>query len=89
MQTAHKECDDIPEYILNLEDAQAKAARAKVPITDTMLMIIANSAMLQTEQYPRANDEWEDMPVADHTWDKWKVLYLTAAKKAAIKAKAM
>ena len=51
-------------------------------------MIIANSAMLQTEQYPRANDEWEDMPVADHTWDKWKTLYRTAAKKAAIKVNA-
>ena len=88
MQTARKECDGIPEYIHTLEDAQAKAAQAKVPITDTMLRIIANSAMLQTEQYPRANDEWEDMPVADHTWDKWKLLYWTAAKKAAIKAKA-
>ena len=51
-------------------------------------MIIAHSAMLQSEQYPRANDEWEDMPVADHTWDKWKILYWTAAKKAAIKSKA-
>ena len=29
------------------------------------------------------------MPVADHTWDKWKALYRTAEKKAAIKAKAM
>jgi len=46
MQTAHKECDGIPEYIHTLEDAQAKAARAKVPITDTMLMIIATNAML-------------------------------------------
>ena len=88
MQTAHKECDGIPEYIHTLEDAQAKAARANVPITDTMLMIIATNAMLQTEQYPRANDEWEDMPVIDHTWAKWKLLYRTAAKKAAIKAKA-
>ena len=52
MQTAHKECDGIPEYIHTLEDAQAKAARANVPITDTMLMIIANSAMLQTKKYP-------------------------------------
>ena len=75
IQTAYKECDGIPEYIHTLDDAQAKAVRSKVPITDTMLMIIANSSMLQTEQYPRANDEWEEMPVADHTWDKWKTLY--------------
>jgi len=88
MQIAHKECDGIPEYMHTLEYAQAKAARAKVPITDTMLMIITTNAMLHTEQYPRANDEWEDMPVVDHTWARWKVLYRTAAKKAAIKAKA-
>ena len=88
MQTAHKECDGIPEYTHTLEDVQAKAARAKVPITDTMIMTIATNVMLQTEQYPRANDEWEDMPVADHTWDKWKLLYRTATKKADIKEKA-
>ena len=88
MQTAHKECDGIPEYINTLEDAQAKAARAKVPITDTMLMIISNNVMLQTEQHPRDNDEWEDIHVANHTCDNWKVLYRTAAKNATIKAKA-
>ena len=52
MQIAHKECDGIPEYIHALEDAQYKAERAQVPITDTMLMIIATNAMLQTEKYP-------------------------------------
>ena len=52
MQNTHKECDGIPEYIHTLEDAQAKADRSKVPITYTMLMIIANSAMLQTKHYP-------------------------------------
>ena len=51
-------------------------------------MIIANSVMLQTEEYPRANDECEDISVADHTWAKWKALYRTAAKKVTIKAKA-
>ena len=53
-----------------------------------MLIIIVNSAMLQTDQHSCANDEWEDMPVADHTWDKWKTLYRMSSKKAAIKAKA-
>ena len=48
-QNAHKECDEIPEYIHALEDAQDKAYQAQVPITDTTLMIIATNVMLQTE----------------------------------------
>ena len=88
MQNAHKECDGIPEYINYLEDAQEKAERAKVPITDTMLMIIATNAMLRTKQYPRAHDEWDELATADRTCINWKNIYRAAAKKAAIKAKA-
>ena len=48
MQTAHKECDGIPEYIHALEDAQDKTETVNIPITNTMLMIIATNSMLQT-----------------------------------------
>ena len=40
MQNAHKEGEGIPEYINYLEDAQDKDERAKVPVTDTMLMVM-------------------------------------------------
>ena len=42
--------------------------------------------MLTTEQYPRANETWEDLDVAEKTWTAWKTLYRAAAKKVAIKA---
>jgi hypothetical protein len=87
MQTTHKECEGIPEYIHALEDVQDKAERANVPITDTMLMTIAKNPMLQTDQYPRANDEWEELSTANKTWTTWKTLYRSAAKKSAIKEK--
>ena len=59
-----------------------------MPITDTMLMIIATKAMLTSEQSPRANDDWEELDADDKTWSVWKKIYRPAAKKAAIKAKA-
>ena len=53
-----------------------------------MLVIIATKAMLTTEQYPRANETWEELDVDQKTWEAWKKLYRAAAKKAAIKATA-
>ena len=84
----HKDSEGIPEYINSLEDAQAKAERAKVPVTDTMLMIIATHTMFRTEQFPRANEDWEEMDMGAQRWPAWKKLYCALAKKAAIKAKA-
>ena len=68
MQNAHKECEGIPEYINYLEDAQEKAERAQVPVSETMLMIITTNEMLRTEEYPRANEDWEEMDAVDRTW---------------------
>ena len=88
MKNAHKESNGIPEYIYYLEDGQDKAERAGAPITDTMLMIIAAKAMLTSEQYPRANDDWEELDAGEKIWSARKTLYRAAANKAAIKAKA-
>ena len=86
MHNAHKDSEGIPEYINTLEDGRDKAARAGAPISNNMLVIIATKAMLTTEQYPRANETWEDLDVDEKTWAAWKTLYRAAAKKAAIKA---
>ena len=45
MQNAHKESDGFPEYINSLEDAHDKAEQEKLPVTDTILMIIATNTM--------------------------------------------
>ena len=34
--------------------------------------------MLRTDRFPRANEIWEDLPVADRTWVKWKTIYRNA-----------
>ena len=88
MHNAHIDCDGIPEYINTLEDGRDKVERAGAPISNNMLVIIATKAMLTTEQYPRANEVWEELDVDQKTWTAWKKLYRAAAKKAAIKATA-
>ena len=88
MHNAHNDSEGIPEYINTLEDGSDKAARAGAPISNNMLVIIATKAMLTTEQYPRANETWEELDVDEKTWTAWKTLYRAAAKKAAIKATA-
>ena len=59
MKRYHLESEIIPEYINEIEDAQAKAERANNRITDTMLVIIATNTMLSTEKLPRTNKGWE------------------------------
>jgi hypothetical protein len=44
---------DIPVYIFLLEDAQCKAARAHLPVTDQTLTILASTALLAADTFPR------------------------------------
>jgi hypothetical protein len=43
---------DIPEYIFLLEDAQRKAARACLPVTDQTLTVLASTALLAADTFP-------------------------------------
>ena len=65
MQRYHLDIDGIPEYINMLEDAQRQAGLAVRTITDNTLLIFASTAMLTTERFPRANDDWEDRAERD------------------------
>ena len=60
MQRYHLEVEGIPKYISMLKDAQKQAGQAGRTITDKTLLLFANTVMLTTERYPRANDVWED-----------------------------
>ena len=42
MQAYYKQADGIPQYIALLEDAQKKAKRAHMPITDAELVMMAS-----------------------------------------------
>ena len=43
---------DIPKYIFLLEDAQRKAARARLPVTNQTLTVLASTALLATNTLP-------------------------------------
>ena len=51
-----------------LEDAQRQASRAGHAISDETLLIFASTAMLTSERFPWANDDWEDRAELDKTW---------------------
>ena len=34
--------------------------------------------MLRTDQFPRANDIWEDLPSNELTWARWETIYRKA-----------
>jgi hypothetical protein len=46
---------DIPKYIFLLEDAQHKAARAHLPVTDHTLPILASIALLVANTSPHTH----------------------------------
>ena len=61
IRTMHVTTDTILQYIAALEKAQIQAARADIPIPDNYLMMVATKAMLSSERFPQANEDWEDL----------------------------
>ena len=72
MQCYHLEVEGIPEYINMLKDAQRQAGRAGRTIADENLLLFAITAMLTSERFPRANEDWEERAERDKTWSQWK-----------------
>ncbi len=67
MHQYYAQANGIPQYIIMLEDAQKKAKRADMPITDVELVMIASAAVLAAQHFPRKVDDWEGLPAASHT----------------------
>jgi hypothetical protein len=57
----------IPKYIQLLKDVQRKAARAGLPVTDQTLTILASTALLAADTFPRTTILWEELAPADKT----------------------
>jgi hypothetical protein len=83
MSQYYEGTQDIPEYIFLLEDAQRKAARAHLPVTDQTLTVLASTALLAADTFPPTTKLWEELDPADKTWAAWKTAYLAAHKKRA------
>ena len=80
MRTCHVDAAGINEYINLLEDGQRQAKRIDEanPITNATVLTIATGAMLKTQQFPRANDEYEALARSSKTWTAWKEVYKKA-----------
>ncbi len=74
---------DILKYIFLLEDAQRKTARACLPITNQTLTVLASTALLAANTFPRTTELWEELDPVDKTWAAWKIAHLAAHKKGA------
>ena len=71
-----------------LKDTQWQAGRDSRTITDDTLLLFASTAMLTSERFPRANNDWEDRAERDKTWATWKLSYKQAHAKARFKDQA-
>jgi hypothetical protein len=88
MSKYYKGTPDIPEYIFLLKDAQCKAARACLPVTDQTLTVLASTALLAADTFPHTTELWEELDPAKKTWAAWKTAYLAAHKRRANRIRA-
>ena len=71
-----------------IKDAQRQAGRAGRTIDDETLLLFASTAMLTSECFPCANDDWDERAERDKTWTQWKSAYKRAHSKAQVKEQA-
>ena len=88
MQRYHLKVEGIPEYINMLKDTQRQAGQAGRTIAEKTLLLFASTAMLTSELFLRANDDWEERAERDKTWPQWKTAYKRAHAQARFKAQA-
>jgi hypothetical protein len=81
MQAYYKQADGIPQYISMLEDAQKKAKRVGMPITDVELVMMASAAVLAVQHLPHEVENWEGLPTASRMWPAWKTAFRLAHLK--------
>ena len=72
MHGYYVQADGIPQYIIMLEEAQKKAKRVGMPITNIKLAMMVFAAVLAVMHFPRKVDDWEGLPMTGHTRLAWK-----------------
>jgi hypothetical protein len=73
MQSWWEEDPRVPEYINKLEDAQKKALRASLPITNEWLVATASKSLLFAARFPIQRPVWDSKPPSTKTWAAWKL----------------
>jgi hypothetical protein len=72
MQTWWEADPRVPEYINKLEDAQKKAHRAGLPITNEWLVATASKSLLVAASFPTHRKDWDSLLPSSKTWVAWK-----------------
>jgi hypothetical protein len=72
IQSWWEEDPHVPEYINKLEDAQKKALRASLPITNEWLVATASKSLLVAASFPTQRVVWDAQLPATKTWPAWK-----------------
>jgi hypothetical protein len=72
MQSWWEEDPRVPEYINKLKDAQKKALRAALPITNEWLVATASKSLLSAGSFPTQRTVWDSKFPASKTWAAWK-----------------
>ncbi len=67
MSKYYKGMPDIPKYIFLLEDAQRKAARACLPVTNQTLTVLTSTALLTADTFSCTTDLWEELGLIKKT----------------------
>ena len=62
----------IPQFIITMEEAQKKANRSGLPITNNWRVEFSASSLLLTNSFPNDCSEWDGKPKAGQTWKAWK-----------------
>ena len=78
MKQYFDEAESIPVYINMMDKAPQKAAHAKLPISNGMLVAIATKSILVSDRFSRTTDAREDKNDVDKTWSEWRENYLAA-----------
>jgi hypothetical protein len=81
MSSYYANCDGITEYIIMLEKARLKFARADLPMSDKQLLIIANASVYGLQDFVRASEDWERLAPNNKTWTTWKTTFLRAHRE--------
>ncbi len=68
MHNYYTQADGIPQYINMLEDAQKKATRAGMPISNVELVMMASAAVLAAQHFPREVNDGEGLPSVSCMW---------------------
>ena len=65
-----------------METSKKKAARAKLPIYDDMLVAISTKAILASGRFLHTTDAWEEKNDTYKKWSEWKEIYLVRSQHA-------